>query len=308
MIGPSYVTRPAFSVGALVFSWGDVIAAAKRRGEWARLEREAGRTLGREGGVDRVSVSAAARDFRSRRGLIARDDLERWLAHWGLTTAEWLGFIRRSLVQSGGETDATSPPGEQALAAAAAVDAVCSGMLVRFAHRLAGDAALAAELGFVEKDLERVAVMGERGRSEAATPDAVERELLAHGLDWTRLDWNSLTFRDADTANEAAMCIRVDGDSVAQVAAAAGIDAVSGSALLEDAEPSLLPYLEAAVRGELVGPVGVEDGFALVVVEDRRPPDPADSELRRRAEAVLGDRVTRRVLHAWVEWKDPALR
>jgi hypothetical protein len=302
MIGASYQARPAFSVGAVVFSWGDVIAAATRRGEWAELERNAGRTAGRTGEIDRDCVSAAARDFRRERGLIAGDDLDRWLVHWGLTADEWLEFIRRSLVPPDGGAE-VRPDAESV-----AVDAVCSGVLIRFARRLAEDAALAADAGFIEKDLDRVAALGERGRSQAVTDDAVEREVLSHGLDWTRLVWQSLTFADADAAREAAMCIRLDGDSMGQVAEVAGIEASSSSALLEDAEPSLRPYLEAAVRDELVGPVEVDDGFALVVVEDRRPPDPADGELRRRAEAVLAERATRRVLDAWVEWKDSALR
>jgi hypothetical protein len=307
MFGSSFETRPAFCVGAMVFSWGDVIAAARRRGEWELLEREACRTHGREREVDHDRVTAAARAFRRERGLIARDDLEHWLRHWGLTPTEWLDFIRRSLVDESVETEAKGRPDETAVAAAAAVDAVCTGRLLCFARQLARDAALAAEAGFFEKDLERLAVLGERGRAEAATPDAVAREVLAHGLDWTRLDWQSLHLPDGDTAREAAMCIRVDGQSAAQVAEAAGVAPVSRSTLLEDAEPSLRPYLEAAVRNELVGPIAVDHGFALILVTDRRPPDPADGELRLRAEVVLAERTAHRALDTWVEWKDSAL-
>ena len=68
------------------------------------------------------------------------------------------------------------------------------------------------------------------------------------------------------------------------------------------------PSLEAAVRNELVGPVETEDGFALIAVADRCPPDAADGELRRRAEILLAERATQRAIHAWVEWKDSALR
>jgi hypothetical protein len=308
MTRSSLETRPAFGVGPLEFSWGDVTAAARRRGEWAPLEQEARRTLGRAGRMARDRVDAAARDFRRERGLSSRDDLEGWLAHWGLSQTEWLDFIRRSLVQDSVDAEAEGPPDEQAVAAAAAVDAACSGCLVRFARRLAGDAALAAERGFVGKDLDRVAAFGERGRAEAVTAEAIEHELLTHELAWTRLDWQLLHLPDADTAMEAAMCIRVDGSSVTQVAEAAGIAPVPHSTLLEDAGASLRPYFEAAVPNDLIGPLAVEDGFALIVVEDRRSPDPADRELRARAEPVVAERAVQRALHKWVEWKDPALR
>ncbi len=300
----SFETRPAFSIGKLVYSWGDVIEAARRRGEWAQLELHVRRTLGGVGEIPRDEVTAAARAFRLERRLIARDDLERWLEHWGLTAAEWLDSIRRSLAE---EVEVPQPD-EQAVVDATVVDAICSGRLERSARRLAAEAALAAEAGFLVKDLDGIAAHADRRRSEAGTADAVERELRTNALHWTRVVWQQLNLPDVDTAKEAALCIRIDGQTVAELADAIGTVPTRGVALLEDVEPSLRPYLEAASPDELIGPIPCEDGFALLFVDERRTPDPDDGELRARAGAIVARRAEQRALQAWVEWSDVALR
>jgi len=197
---------------------------------------------------------------------------------------------------------------EKEKADAAAVDAICSGLLVRCAGRLAEDVALAADAGLRESRLALVLRAADDARSGSTPPEAVERELLTHGLDWTRIECELLQLPDAGTAREAAMCIRVDGQTIAEVAEAAGVPVVRLSTLIEDADASFAPYLGGAGSGELIGPVEHAGGHTLILVGIRTPPAASDPELRRRAAALLEQRAAQRAVRTFVEWHDASLR
>jgi hypothetical protein len=291
-------SRDVFSVAGTVYTWGDVISAAKARGEWQEVERAAAARVAASGEPDPDTVAEAGRRFRRQRDLLAADDLEDWLASWGLTPDDWWDYVRGSLAREGGAAlRALGGPPERAVA----VEAICSGFLERAARRLAEDAALAAAAG-ERVELADLAPLGERRRAAAARPDALEREVEARRLDWTRFECDVLEVLDSNVADEAALCVRVDGQELAKVAAACGGAVTRLEVVLAEAGPELAPHLLATREEELVGPLEVNGAFALLLVRRRTPPSLEDPELRQRAEAEAVRRAVARELRTHVRW------
>ena len=149
---------PAFRVEGTDYTWDDVLAAALHRGEWQAVEREAREglacmRLGDDAGrrLDPQQVRAAAAAFRRDRQLLAAEEMEAWLGRWGISVAEWMGYIRRALARKA-FIDAIEPSALQGIDDAD-VDplvwptAVGSGVLGTLAHRLAARVAVAAAQG-----------------------------------------------------------------------------------------------------------------------------------------------------------------
>ena len=309
--------RPLLAVKGINYTWDDVLAWAEARGALANLQNRTRSgvarfrhavELGRRPGTE--AVSAAAAGFRYGRNLLAADQLASWFERWELTVTEWGEYIERSLLLD----DATQPPSEPAprddeVAEAEYVDLVCSGFLEQEALAFASDLAL-ADLTPIEAAgdqrvmVERALLGAAVARRNAASDPAVEYEIARHGLDWTRLDLEVLELADAGAAREAAMCIRVDGTDISDVAAAADAAVSHLSVYLGDLEPWLQPPLLAAQPGELVGPVQEDGQFVLLAVSDRKPAGPTDPELRRRAESALVDRAVRRATESRVRWHE----
>jgi hypothetical protein len=132
----------------------------------------------------------------------------------------------------------------------------------------------------------------------------VKREIASHGLDWTRLELDVLELADEGAAREAALCVRVDGRAIADVAADCSAPVQHLNVLLADVEPSLQPPVLTAQPGELVGPVEHDGVFALVAIRGRTLPVSTDPELRRRAETALVERAVARAVEGGVEWHD----
>src|SRR5207245_9913642 len=122
-------------------------------------------------------------------------------------------------------------------------EAACTGLLRRAAERLAEDAALVAAEDSVEDTGDRTAFVGALGReaeavrTRAPNPADVAREVAANTLDWIRVEAETLELADAEAAREAALCVRVDGRSLADVAGDSGVPASELVLYLEDAEP-----------------------------------------------------------------------
>ena len=308
--------EPIFSVDDTRFTWGDVLLAAEVRGTLAELTELArhalacSRALAEAGTPPQPDeVRAAATRFRYERDLLSAEELDAWLARWHLELSDWTGYLGRALsVATLGDElgDAGEPTEGGELSAAVAADAICSGMLEREASRLAADAALASDLAAGGLDRrELIAQVGaeatEACRALAAAAD-VEREIGARALEWTRIDAELLELADADAAREAALCVRVDGRPLADVAADIGVAVERRALYLEEAEQERLTELLGAGPGELVGPVARNGVFLLVHVRSRTRPSAADPELRQRAASYLVGRATKRALESRVRW------
>jgi hypothetical protein len=304
-----------------MFFWADVIAAARMWDWWTEIEELARhgvacqRRLAAAGeDLDAREVVDATNDFRYARSLLAGEDLQGWLEHWRLTAAEWRDYMKRMLLRERwaselADTAERFPVSDDEVASALWPDAVCSGFLERLAVRVAADSALAVAAGeAIEGDREpalgRIRAAAVRARARAITADAVAHEIASHSLEWLRLEGGVLEFTEEDAAREAALCIRVDGQPLAEVAAACGLEPGVLSVYVADVEAELSPLLVAARAGELVGPVPCDGGFLLLLVEKKTPPVAADPEVRRRAEERIVDRAADRALRDHLEWHE----
>jgi hypothetical protein len=314
--------RSLFTVAGRTFGWEDVLLAAELRGELGLLERQTGqglacvRRLATESDtVSAEAVRAAATVFRYDRNLLAAEELEAWLDARGLTVADWNGYLRRLLLRERWVDELERIESEFAVAdeeveAVLLAEAVCSGFLRREAEQLAEDAALAAAGDAVEDSSDRRTLIADlaRGaqvaRSRVPSPPDVEREVAAHALDWIRVEAETLELADAEAAREAALCVRVDGRPLTEVAEECGVPANALVLYLGDAAPELRGALVSARPGELIGPVEHGAGHMLVQVGSKTEPSAEDPELGRRATAVLAARAVERELRDRVVWHD----
>jgi hypothetical protein len=293
-------STPIFSIGDEGFDWGDVKAAAIAWGEWGRVEDQvrAGVASLRfleadEREIDPGRVEASAEEFREERNLLAAEEMNRWLAERGLEVEEWLGFIERSLarkmcVAEVGEIVRDFPVDETEIGAAADCEAICSGIAGDAARMLAAAASVSpAADGDRPRQITSLTATLEQVRREAADIDGISRLLDSRRLDWTAVECRLAAFSDDDSAREAALCIREEGEDLGQVARGSGTREERTVFLLQDLEPELQAPLLSAESGHLLGPLLMRGRPTLVIVVAKRPPDASDPGLRARAEQAL---------------------
>jgi hypothetical protein len=271
---PGVLERPVFSVGRRQFRWSDVA----ERVDWEALKRSASAQVGE------AELKDAEARFRYERSLVAAEEMEAWLQRWELSVAEWRDYLRGRLADD---------------ERAAWVTAICSGALERAAQELAAKAAAAEALG--EPDLDRA-----YGRfvAEAVTPAALGSVLETRRSDWIRVDCRTLVFPAEAAAREAALCVRDDGMSLAEVAAQAGVEMREHVLYLEDAADELGSVLLSARTGELLGPLPLADRFALLLVDDKADPTLDDPEILRRVQEAARRRAIEREVVNRVTWHE----
>jgi hypothetical protein len=303
--------RPLFSVEGVTYSWADVLARTSERGSLEQLRRRTLQGLACQAladGPHHDAVGSAATRFRYARRLLSAEELEAWLERWKLTIDEWGAYLERSwlLERADEPIPLETRPEDSVIDDAEYVDAVCSGFLEYEALDFAAAAALAsvAEGGERATSLERIEAAAAMVRASAASEAGIDREVASHRLDWTLLELDLLEVADEGVANEACLCVRVDGRTLADVGEECGVPVQQFSVYLADAEPAFQPVLLAAQPGELVGPVENDGEYALFAIRARTPPRPSDPELRRRAETALIERAVRRAMDGRLEWHE----
>jgi hypothetical protein len=325
----SILLTPALSYGERSFDVVDLVLAGLLDGGWQALERGSAAGVGAEQELDargdgptHESVREAGRAFRYARNLIAREDLEAWLATRSLTSDDWRGYLRRLLAR---ERATLARPADAT--PVLRVDAICSGALQQCAARVVAGAAagraLAArgvEVGILDGgedggaelvaqarataasgldalddgELERRAGAAwalelDRRRlgDEVAAAAAVERCIAGHGLDWLAFETVELEVGSEDAAREARLCVQEDGEPLAQVAAETGSVAVTRTHVFAETTDALRSRLVAAGPGDVLGPIPAGDGFLVVQVLVKRPPSAHDPAVVERARAEL---------------------
>ena len=304
-----------FSVDGVGFSWGDVLLAADLSGASAASAASTQRALAYERALTRAEepvrpeeVRAAATSFRYARNLLSAEEFEGWLSRWHLDLNDWTGHLRRALSAAKFEGQAVDIPTAEdpGSSAAIAVDAICSGMLEREAARLAVNAALPAGApptgGDRGQTIAQMIAAADEARRELAAAADVEREIGARALDWTRIAVELLELDDADTAREVALCVRVDGRPLGEVADEIGVPVERRELYVEEAEQEGFPELLGAGPGELVGPVMRSDLFVVAHVLARTPPSAADPVLRQRAVDYVVEHALERAFETRVRW------
>ena len=314
--------RALFTVAGRTYAWEDALLSAELRGELGAVERQTRQGLAclqrlaaEAGAVPSEAIRAAATVFRYDRNLLAGEELEAWLEARGLAVSDWNGYLRRLVLRERwheelDRIEAEFAVGDEEVAAALPAEAVCTGFLRRAAERLAEDAALAEANDGVEESPDRRALIAalaqgaEAVRARVPSRQEVEREVAAHVLDWIRIEAETLELDDAEAAREAALCVRVDGRSLTDVADECGVPATALVVYLGDVDPQLRTALVSATPGELIGPVEHDSGQLLLQLGAKSEPSADDPELQRRAAAVIAARAVDRELRDRVVWHD----
>src|SRR5438132_1165679 len=128
--------RLAFTVGEQGYRWADVLEAALAWSRWQQVERAAARGLAAmerlTEPITQAELEEAEQGFRYARNLLAAEEMEAWLEHWGLTTHEWSDYVLREIARGRAPGEGESSPGERDVWA----EAVCSGALADLGRAL----------------------------------------------------------------------------------------------------------------------------------------------------------------------------
>lgn len=293
--------KPLFRVGEAVYTWDDVVARARETGDWQVFEADvrAGLAALRQAGEpDADDVEEAARAFRYARGLLAGDELDAWLDARGLTTGAWEAYLRRSLARElSPEPEGVEDVAPAEVAAGAWSEGICSGVLEGLASELATLVAVAPDAAPDARDDEYDAFC-----AAAATDAAITREIESNRLEWVRVRYDVVAFPDEDSAAEAALCVRSDGDPLANVAARIGVDVEERLDWMDEVDAELASRFLAAEAGNLVGPAADGDGFVLAELHEKTPPSGADEDVRARAADTVSFRAASREVNERVTW------
>lgn len=300
--------RPVFGAGDYDYRWADVVAAARHWSRWSELERRTADGLDALAQlpekIAQAELDEAMQAFRYARSLIAAEEMEAWLEHWGLQAKDWSGYLRREIARTRATGESTASPAEKDVW----TEAVCSGALVESAHHLAALVAAAeaggVEPGPVDSDLARMEEEHASFVQSALTPETAAKALELRNADWVRLSYTALEFPQAAMASEAALLVREDGLSAEDVAGRAGVPLHERHAFLEEVEPELTEPLLSAPTGELVGPLPVANGFALVCVNEKVAPTLADPVIQERLQEEVPRRALEREVRNRVRWHE----
>src|SRR5437870_6311945 len=147
-LSPEVIDRLVFSAGKEDYRWADVVRAAELWGRWDELRRETANGLAAlqrlAEPIDESELAEAAQAFRYARSLLAAEEMQAWLDHWGLSHGDWTAYLRRSIARGRGEQSGSEIEGGEGDVWA---EAVCSGALAELARDLAARAATAGGAG-----------------------------------------------------------------------------------------------------------------------------------------------------------------
>jgi hypothetical protein len=349
-----FFLKPVFQVRDDSYSWSDVALAAVVWGDWERLQREVREGLAclhsyRDAGrpLPDEEIDTAAADFRYERELISAQETEAWFARWGISASQWMGYIRRSVLRARLEARlpellARHPVSDAEVAAAAGVEAICSGMLTRLAPRLAARAAAydnmrgaqqnggplytdqdvaGARNGFpddvrslgVDVDdatldacatrLARTELALRDFRAAVITPRAVADQISAHHLEWIRVAYQTLIYPAEAMAREALLCVREDGMDFTDLAAATTVaDLREDERWIGEVTGPVHAALLGARAGEVIGPFSIDGGHGLIRLTDKCLPSAEDEQVRSKAETAALQRALSNELQTRVHW------
>ncbi|NOT63610.1 MAG: hypothetical protein HOP19_25645 [Acidobacteria bacterium] len=310
-----------FTVNETAFGWEEISAAAEAWGEWQPFVESVRQALAcldyaaaHRQSLPAHEFKAALTAFRYAHNLISAEDAQVWLRRWELTTEAWMNCMRGQLWRahwSGKLKDivAAHPISDETLAAALRSYALCADQLNGWACKLAGRAAVAAQLGPFDADvtsphelLIRIEAAFAAQRAAALTAQRVQASIADHRLDWVRFDCHSLWFADEAVAREAAWCITEDGCTLDQVADSAHRTAQAQRFYLDELDPALRPFFLAARAGDLLGPLKMATGFPLYAIAAKQMPTADDPLIRQRGEQMLLTQLMAQAVNERVTW------
>ena len=308
--------RPVFTAGSRKLTIHDVLRAAHFLGEldlaWTEVCRLAARG---DFEVDEDAVQAASEEFRSERDLITAEETEQWLDQRGLTLEEFGDYF----VRHQGEETLDPGDGHPAMTYADApeemhdllrIDLLISGefdrlserLAWRFAARDAGQNAPASPpLDWLEELRE---VEAAYHKQSALVLDDRSREdgLQALRLPLTRLEIEILELESADAAHEALLCLREDGESMADVARDGRYPLRSREVRVDEvAEEVRSPLLSASI-GEVLGPFSHGDEFLIYRLLRKIEPQLVDEAVAVLVDQYVVERHFTELAAKYIHW------
>jgi hypothetical protein len=314
-------------------AWGDRRKLVEQTRLGIACARHAHRTDQR---LAEEEADTAAEKFREARDLFAAEDMEAWLEKRGIDAGDWMRYLRRLLLRekfAGQLADirAKCPVNKKEVAERLWAEGACSGEWERLAWKLAGRAAVherrrqdgaAPPAGTpaswdpgnghvagvpAEVAEARLPVLEELERSfqafrqQVATPDALRTQITAHQTDWVQVVCAAVAFADEAMAREALLCIRDDGEEMAEVATRARTLVQERRFALEEIPPAQRIAFLSAQKGDLLGPLNWA-GFRLIVIRDKVLPTVDDPATRQRAEEAVLEIALGREIRQRVRW------
>jgi hypothetical protein len=214
------------------------------------------------------------------------------------------------------------PTSDEELSRSLYVDLLCSGHLERLMLTLAGHAALSqtsqapdrrldenseqriaraciALFGNQEqnggaldqwvqrvRDIARVEYGFETSAQKVITPAMIESKIGGQPIDWIQVSWRFLALPEEEAAREAVLCMRLEGDSLEDIAAKTGLSVHQEQVLLERIDPAVQPLIVSARPNEVVGPVASGGAFLIAVVDEKAAASDTAAAVRERAESA----------------------
>jgi hypothetical protein len=291
--------------------------------------------------LDAAELHDATLAFRRSRGLLAGEDYTRWLLERRVSDEDVCEHLARAELRERAGPGAAAlrkrhPPDSRQIADAIRGELLLGGQLRRWADHLARCAAAVRGLGGAggappvepgdatevlltavasapacglsrEQASERAARVAALAAAEqvflsrVVTPERIERSLAEHRLDWQRLAWEEVAFASEGAAREAALAVRADGLTLAEVAGVARSPIQRREAYCGDV-PELSGMLVGAVAGELLGPFATDQAWRLACVRERVAPASEDPVLHERASEEVAADALARYLAGGVAW------
>ena len=294
------LVRPGSALGSIVLFLGggrawtvdDAIADAHLRGVLDQAIEEAlalsaAEQRADEEGVelDEDALQQSSERFRYDHDLISAGETEEWLAARGMTLDDFAAWLyRRLCADAVGRSSIDTAPDD--FPELLHIHLWLSGDMERvadqFRRRIAAQMELAAESLPLEAAHDRVV-------ASVLTTDARRRRLATMRLPLTQLHIDSLELESEAAAREACLCVRDDGETLADVASRSGYTTKREHIWVEDAGRDLPPQASFASDGELIGPIHVENRFKVCQVVRRVEPSLADAEVAGRVDSSLLD-------------------
>lgn len=327
------VTDAALFRGELQPIWDELIRCIECRNQSGDTE------------MDEAALDAAVEKFRYDHDLITEEETEQWLEARGLTMDDFGGYFSRRFwgdqFRDKVEPPATdyvsaSPEMRGLLRAELYFSDNFNRLAAELAKRVAGAAEAKepdVDLGAEKKEFLRRARIKEKdlpdwlkqlGRDEPwlgemlrleaiyrrdadgmLTPEARQRELSTLRLALTRLNLEMLEVASKDAASEAAMCIRVDGLSMEEVAREGRYPFRRSELLIEDLEPDFQQKFLNAPAGSVIDPIARGDGFQLWRILEKSEPKADDPIVRARVDKRILDMHFTKLISRQIQWQGP---
>jgi len=328
-----------FRASGKVFEWPAVLTAAYFRGAAAPLHSQVADAIAvsryaeEEGFQTIEDYVDAAKAFRMAHGLTTGEEMERWLAHCGITPGQFEAhFAARSLLaRFSSRLDEVrwgySPTcGEviKGMWPAALMAGNFEALVVPFARRIANVLSVKhppdpesvtqfreAGTSRVPDELRMPAVLQDLAVAEAQYA-AAERDLTPlkrcqHLLQempyqFTRFTFSEVFFSKLDQAREAYVCLATESLDIEEIARHAGTSVVEKTLFLEEIPESFRWRLFSAVPNTPFSPEPVDNGFVLRMLKRQLAPDLADPAVAGRVKENLTTTHFNTLVGRWVTW------